>query len=1202
MSNPSNLYAEKIFSEHPLALWALDDTADYVGLISEANRNIQSEWTLDGAEVVSGLAASAPKSPFPDSISSRILLDVPTGPTFSAKLVSPDLSNLANMNQDLETISVSTFLYSNSVYVESVSIGYEYTDPTTSLVVVEKKDFTNISYNLWQPLSATLPIVNKDATIRIFISINTVEGGIASTDYEFYINGITCGQWSEEFNLTSLGSTVQAFPEDIAVPGTFCVIADAYGLQASNGYYLANETSLFAKNTSIPLVYGASGVTKLIENFELPSLILPGQGFLNESGRYNEYTVEFWARIDSDASEPRRIFGPIASADGLYVEPGFLTLKIGNSIASHFIGEWYRPMLIDIRVVRDGANLLVNGEQVLSIAFDTDTLELPSILSQPALKEQDWIGFYCYSDVPSFEIDCVAIYSYQVPISVAKRRWVYGQAVESPEGINSAYGGSSAFIDYTFANYAVNYSYPGLAQWQQGSFDNLSATASVLRTPEYNLPEIYLESKTPEQFYLSNEAAQSETNTYITFRPDSSWNNKDCYINFTNFNILSDQIHSIYGVFKVKEDDTSIQTLFKFYNILTGDYFAIRKDGANIDYYISINGEETEFYSEQDFPINEIFAVGINIEKLAQTFGGEISAFFGNTNGLRMYVAGDDEGNTFTGNIYSIGFSTNFNSSEIIDHFDSNGFAIFGSGLQLLDHTASYTLLPTRSYDSFYLDIGVSGYWQDYMPLSYFAKSVKNDVGNEYYDLDFLQLNIDYPSPTKTIEAEVAVDSFLYEDLLYDFANPEQKTYADLDNALFTEWADYEDMAQKSVKQFSYDTSKAIVKSYITFQYIDEGANYPNSHFTTTHIPTNEKILDMSENQDWYTTKFEVLDNTLIYPSKTIDFNEVAIVYHLDFKTRGILTKPIKLKGLSIASQAFDNNSTSPIGTRFGNNIYPYTKSAIGYDYKAKNPFSIYKGSTPYLYMTKNSGIEIRGDFDQYTGRGLSFPVNQAVADNYTVSAMQLWYRNDARTFSLNPVQIFQIEYQSDIINFYSVAINDSGTRARIYAIRQSSNSVIEDITYYVNGRQVLEPVITIGEWSVIGMSFANSLDFSLFLGSININGQGLFNNISYYQANNLQQVQSRITRPWVRVYENDTLEFTWESWRTATNGDEISWDNTLTVSVTEAYAINPSAVYSTYIGTNKIIIDDNEGMVFDADKLRVFESVEWSSATVVPV
>ena len=64
------------------------------------------------------------------------------------------------------------------------------------------------------------------------------------------------------------------------------------------------------------------------------------------------------------------------------------------------------------------------------------------------------------------------------------------------------------------------------------------------------------------------------------------------------------------------------------------------------------------------------------------------------------------------------------------------------TSVALIDHTASYTLLPTEAYEQFFLDIGVSGYWQDYLPLSYFAQYVTNDVGNQYYDLDFLQFNI----------------------------------------------------------------------------------------------------------------------------------------------------------------------------------------------------------------------------------------------------------------------------------------------------------------------------------------------------------------------------------------------------------------------------------------------------------------------------
>ena len=45
----TNLYAQKIFSEHPLVLWALDDKADYVSLISESQRNVSGLWDITNA-------------------------------------------------------------------------------------------------------------------------------------------------------------------------------------------------------------------------------------------------------------------------------------------------------------------------------------------------------------------------------------------------------------------------------------------------------------------------------------------------------------------------------------------------------------------------------------------------------------------------------------------------------------------------------------------------------------------------------------------------------------------------------------------------------------------------------------------------------------------------------------------------------------------------------------------------------------------------------------------------------------------------------------------------------------------------------------------------------------------------------------------------------------------------------------------------
>jgi hypothetical protein len=54
-------------------------------------------------------------------------------------------------------------------------------------------------------------------------------------------------------------------------------------------------------------------------------------------------------------------------------------------------------------------------------------------------------------------------------------------------------------------------------------------------------------------------------------------------------------------------------------------------------------------------------------------------------------------------------------------------------------------------------------------------------------------------------------------------------------------------------------------------------------------------------------------------------------------------------------------------------------------------------------------------------------------------------------------------------------------------------------------------------------------------------------------------------------------------------------------ISTSETYGVNPSEIYKTYIGTNKIIIDDGQGMTFDSNKIKVYRDASWSSSIVTP-
>jgi len=1233
MTTPSNLYAEKVYAEHPIALWSLDDSLDYLQFLSESNRLIdEPAWTITGVDnyyttsYIEGV-------PFPNSYISTI----EGTPNALVVLKSPSLGSLDDFHNSLGTFCTSLYYYSNSTNYDYIEIGYEYVDSDTLLTITNVNRFTTITQDVWSFLSHTFAVPEDPATFKFVIKIQLNDNGSTPDDYVFYFNGLSVGQWSEEFNATSLGVESINLPSSVALQelGLKAIESDAYGSNIDKGYYVISNNILTAKNTSIPLVYGSAGVIKLIPNSSTtvinvldgglpstvtfsgtvdggivpelqedffdsglvaitPSYIIPGKGFLNNSGKYKKYTLEFWARIESNTKEPHRIVGPIASNDGIYVEKGFVTVVIGNKFASHFVGEWIRPMLFNLILNEQNASLLINGEQVLSLDIDYSSLSLPNKLNDDE-KDQDYIGFFAFNDVESFEIDSVAIYPYAVTDIIAKRRFVYGQGVGSSERIDNYYAGVTAAIDYPEAEYTSDYNYPDFARWDQAIFDNVITDGISLQTPDYLLPDIFISGASLDSLYNDINDLQTAETKFFTFNPNSSWNSINSYIHFNRLDNLTSVVKMINAVFSVAENSVGEQTLIKIYNDFNNNYLKIIQDGLDIKYLFNFNNNEIELYSFET-TINSQFALGFDIDAMSAEYEN-LSSFFNNLSLLKMYVGGDNSGTKkFTGKIFSLGFSTIDNKKQFEDYIEVDGIINYQEHDQFLNNLSSYTLLPTVKYNSFFLDIGVSGYWQDYVPLSYFATYVTNSIGGKYYDLDFLQFNVDYPSPSKTIESETTSE-WQYSELDDSFTHPVIKPYASIDSQPLTGWIDYYDMTQNADKYYKYDMSDEDVRTYITMQYIADGVNNLQSTFTTTTQIDENKVVDLSDHSQWLTHKFEVVDGSIIYPPSGTDFNELAIVYRLEFNTRGILNKKIKVKKLQIASQAFDNNKFSKIGTKFGYSLIPYVRSGLYYDYKTKNPFTIYKNSTPHLYMTSNSGIELKENYQSGIDKGLYFTINQGQSDNYKVSALQFWIRSNNTFFPGTRKKFAEINYNGDSIEFYIVANSNLGNRGRLIAIKKSTGQPFTDLKYYVNGNYVREPVISRREWAVIGISFTQNLDFDNFLGSLNLTGPYLFNFVSYYQATNLQLAQSRILRSWSEVEEEDSVIRNWTFW-----DENYTWNQVLVIGTSDLYGTNPSDIYKTYIGTNKIIIDDDNGVVITPDKLKIYQEPSWQSFVVTPV
>jgi len=1198
MPSSSNIYAEKIYSEHPSVLWALDDQADYISLLSSDTKNLVN-WTK-----VNGSLSKTNSSTTQPFVSDDLFLVTGTPSTTDiayTTITSTDIANFTDLNQMLNSFCIGSYFYSNSIHIASIAIGYEYYDIISGTNVQNLKEIPITLYNNWMFLSETFSLPKQNTTMRIVIKIGYYPSAEDSSHYTFLINGVSIGQWSEEFNSFSSGSLTVDLPSSIPLESCKAVSAYAYGLNTNQGYYLINNNALTSRNSGVPLVYGASNTTILSPNLNSdstpkPSLIVPGLGFLNEIGRYKDLTVEMWLRITAQSSTPKRIFGPISSTDGLYIDGSFLTLVIDGNFKSKYIGEWCRPMLLDISLIENKAIVILNGEKIIELSIDRTSLNLPQQFLNG--KNLDWLGFYAYQDITPIELDCVAIYPYAVPEVVAKKRWVYGQAVKSLESVDSSYNGTTSQIDYTFSQYANNYSYPNHGSWKQGKFDGLISDNTSLMSPQYELPAFISDTTTLDNIFNLNSSIQTESNIFFTL------SNNNGYLFLNSLAFLTNKTKSFYGLFKVDSNIANEQTLFFIQNKLTLEYFKITLLNNTIYYKFYSKNSGLLTISSKNYINGSIFSAGIDIDQICSYYGKDMISFWSNLNNLNVFILNDQNKTShYSHKLYKIGFSTFRNSSSIETNFDS--FGIIDPNSDILDFVASYTMVPELEYGTYYLDLDIAGYWEDYIPLTYFAKNITDSFGNQKYDLDFIQFNIDAPSPPNFISSSQKA-SWTYGELNAKFASPTQQPYDILDNKLYTGYETYNDLAyDKSSFLYEYNTQNSNIRSYITFQYVSDGLNQLPEYFTTTAPALKSGIVNLENDLNWMTTKYEVVNDTIIYPPQNVDFADLAIVVHLEVKTSGSTNKVIQLKSLEFASQSNNESSATAIGTRFGNKLYPYKKSGAYFDYKSKNPISIYKKSSPYLHLTRYSGIQVKGPFDPTVNRGVALIINKNKVSEYQVGAVQVAMRYDDDFFPATPYPVFEIQNADTSIKFYMQANSSSGDRAKIFAIDSKTGKLKNGISYYLNGILVAEPTITVKQWAFLGISFADPVSFESTSGYFNLNGPLLFNNISYYKISNLQKQQSASTRVWDEIKQayivgNPTPQyFMWNYWYPA-----YTWFGVMVKSTSYSYGITPSDIYKTYMGTNKIIVgNDGEKQlkVYD-DPISVYSNTVQQSYVLDPV
>lgn len=1448
-----NSYATKAYSEHPIALWPLDDDAYYLSLISKVNRRSEN-WDIKNCTMVdSSPQEGIPSSPFegdddwkeieldnkntisknisnitangesiiiktngahkifpgqlititgvnPSShnVSNAKVLSVPsndelviqssvvdpyvsggtvTCSTKTISLQSQPIFQLNQLNEELASFCINLYMYQKCSRVNYYEIGYVYFDTELSAdkYVLERYDVDE--QQIWLNFNSTFSIPQYDSqSVKIVIRIN-VNAGFISEDYIFYMNALSIGQWSETVSSISLGSIkTNVGPLNLLKPSLQYVQSNQYGVLSDDSYYIVENNKLLSQNQSLPIIFGTNSCTKIESSlYGNPSFIFPGKGMLFEEGRYRKFSLEMWIKIKPSTDESRKIIGPVSNDYGIYVREGFISLVIGNEIASHSISEWYRPMLLHILINDNEISMIINGENVATVSYDKENISLPG----KEILDVNYWGIYSYSDIEMFQVDCISIYPYIVPTEIAKKRFVWGQGTESLQFIDNRFEGRTAAIDFSNAKYTANQIYPDISRWDAGYFNNMVATKDFLTIPNYQLPEIFLNERTEDDWYKDNKsinqliylssvtAVSSSTpsagkvtyttsanhnfkignvvdisgvksqyevikkylqnniatlttsqihnfkvgdtvtvagvdatfngtyivtaktaktfsysktstsvpltnvspsgtvssptalngfngefvisnitsntftventniatfvglpgkasvfesaNKFITFRPnivngqwsrtqaanptilDTSWD-EPAYLLFPSLNFLTNGLTAIYGIFEVLDNISSNRTLMRFINTSNNRSFDIIVNQTKVSYLL----DNVVLYSEE-ITLNSPFAVGLNFELASIEFGYNILSFFASPSVIQAFIGGNRE-NTFEGKIYNISFSDQENYNNISNHFQNNGIVNSSDQQLLTSHFATYSLTPIFRYNRFFLDIDISAKWEEYFPLSYFASYVKNKNGQYYYDLDYMQLNIGYPAMFDYVTKIVDNLNWTYAELFEAYNTPIFKDYEILDNEIISHYYTYADMKENQETITTISTLSSSIQTYITFQLLSEGANEPlDSFIYTKNLSDNLTIDAEAENSNInpykaYYTKFEFKDGVIVYPPKTINFEDVAIVVHFVINQKGILSAPLKIKDLEITSKALDDNTFNEIGTKFGTALIPYVKNGIYYSSKEKNPLLIYKGNTPYMYTTENSGIKILNTSDPSKEYGISMPINENSSDNFTIAAMQVWMMYDLLSFPQSNLPLFEIHYLYGVLEFI-ISPDVTGKRGLISARDKTTKAEFTELTYFQNGNITSNPIIRINDWNCIGISFSEELDFSNYPGSINMFGGILFNNLSYYRPGGLGKIQNSVFRKWSKVLNDGTQNLNWNYWLTTNQAtNQNKWRNVYVAKEEVSYVNSPKQVYLSQVGVNSDIVDDNYGFTINANVIRSYTDIVWSSYDIVPI
>jgi len=942
----------------------------------------------------------------------------------------------------------------------------------------------------------------------------------------------------------NLGSSGLAFYSTSTVNA---IEANTYNPTRTTGYYISSKTS----NAPLSIIRGSRNAT-LAGN--KGAILLPAFGFLNSKGKYNTYTFETWVKIGniytSDTKKLISCFldyvgGTADDDNGLYFNDTSFILKIGSNSKSVYIKDFNKPMLIQLLYSQTMFSLIVNGEKLIELSLtSTDIAKLTTTTQN-------------YIMLSNAYFDSATIYNYLLDKNQFILNYTQGLNKAYPYELISRYKGKGFQVDYLSAKYSNSIRTPNNFsgnKWSNAIKNNVKTTALSMSNNQYSLPIFNFSNTTGSQTIL-------ETAGTFKFKT-STWASAEANIQFSSLNILQDdKVKAFYIDGTYTTLPTNEETVFKLINKNTKEYFKISINSTSILYKFKSGTNSVSLLKTETMPAinssNYNFCIGIDIDNFVKTYP-QLQNFFNNTSNISVYVGGEENlsaNTTLSATIKSVKFLNLANLSQRPALVTPSGtFAYPANGI--ITNTVSTQNSILGSYDlnlynnttlsKYYFTVGTSGYWKNHIPLQNLATYTTDSSGNKTYSIDFIQFNLNHAAP----------------------------------------------LTKKQVSgNWVFDTS--MVKTYLTFE---NGTDiYQSDSFFTTQIgPNINRVVNPTTN--WETTKYEIVDDFIIYMPSTIDISTYYIVIDVEFSVLDTTNNFIEIKTLDFISKTLNNDSTKSNDITLpdkGGYLRPYTyTNANGYNYKTKNPYIINKQKQQYLQLSRQSGLRLVGDYTGGESRGIRYRINVLKSSVFNISGLQIYMyyeglaTNSSGTITQNyfpatATEIFKINSGEKTVKFYIQSTNPGvadTTTGTIYS--QTDNGTINDnLIFHINGKYSATPAINANEWTVVGVTFADRLTFNSYEGYLDFTGPISFDNVSYYQIDKNRITQSLSEKTWENVWHpftSSSTTYTWNSWTVDSWNDVLLTSTTsgITSGTVPTAAVQMPTLYGMFTETNKLIND----------------------------